>query len=694
MLRAPRLFFLLLLLAPPLAAEPVRTEHARASLVAERGALVAGETAWLGLRLEHDPHWHTYWINPGDSGLATRLQWTLPPGFATGDVVWPRPQRLQAGPLTNFGYEGDLLLPVPLAVPDTLSVGAEVEIALRADWLICEEICIPDGADLRIRLPVVANHAGHDPQVSALFERARRRAPQAYPGIAVVAELETGFSFVLRDPPPALLAAASSAELFPLQAQLLDNGRGESQRHGDAVRLVQAKSAFLSAVPGHVDLLVAAGPGADDPAWVVRATFDQAAAAAPARPPAVAPLGLAWALLFAFFGGVLLNLMPCVFPVLSLKALGLAESSGDRAQLRRHGWLYTAGVLASFAALAAVLLLLRAGGSAAGWGFQLQQPWFVAILACLIFVLGLSLSGAVHLGTALMGLGQKQVAAGGDRGAFMTGVLACVVASPCTAPFMGAALGYAVTLPAAAAMAVFLVLGLGLAAPLLLISLVPALSRWLPRPGAWMETFKQAMAFPLYLTALWLLWVLGRQTDFETAMTVLLGMLVIAFALWLWPAPGSLAPTARRAVAILAGALSLWLILPAHDATGRAPTQGPPIAAVGYSQAALSDLLGEGRPVLVNMTADWCITCKVNERAALSSSDFQQMLERHAVVYMVGDWTHSNPDITRYLASFGRNGVPLYVLYPANGGAPEVLPQVLTPGLVRDALSRAAASPP
>jgi thiol:disulfide interchange protein len=695
---AIRRFLPLLVLLLPLAGAQgaVRTEQALASLVAERSALVPGETAWLGLRIEHDPHWHTYWINPGDSGLATRIEWSLPEGFAAGDILWPRPTRLVAGPLTNFGYEGDLLLAVPLAVPESLRPGSEVSLSMRADWLICEEICIPDGADLDITLPVAADAAA-DPRVADLFATARARAPRPYPGSATIdahADADV-LRIVLDQPPAALVRAAQGVELFPLQTQVLASPRGSARADAGLIHVNHQRSTYFADMPSHVDLLVAAGPAADDPSWIVRATALEASAATSASgapPPGDAPAGpgFALALLLAFLGGVLLNLMPCVFPVLSLKALGLAESAGDEVTLRRHGWIYTAGVLASFAVLAGALLAVRAGGEAAGWGFQLQQPWFVAILAYVIFVLGLSLSGAVTLGTTLMGLGHRQAARGGDRGAFMTGVLACVVASPCTAPFMGAALGYAVTLPAAAAMAVFLALGFGLAFPLLMISLVPALSRWLPRPGRWMETFKQAMAFPLYLTALWLLWVLGRQTDFETAMTALLGMLLIAFALWLWPLSDSAARTPRRVSALLVGLVSLALVTPlagyfVHGEDANASTRMVP-----FNAESLAELRGSGSPVLVNMTADWCITCKVNERAALSGKDFHESLQHYGVHYMVGDWTHSNPRITAYLAEFGRNGVPLYVLYPANGGEPEVLPQMLTPRTVSDALRRAA----
>lgn len=675
----------LFLAVAPVAAAPVRTAQAQAELLSSRAAWVPGEAQWLGLRILHDPGWHTYWINPGDSGLATRLDWDLPPGFTAAVPDWPRPVRIQIGPLVNFGYEGELLVPVQVTAPKDLPEGGEQTLRVSARWLICEEICIPDGADLEIRLPV-ASAAAPTPAAPAI-EGAAASLPKRWEGGAVLRQLpDGGFELSLSASPEVLVAP----ELFPADAAFLEHARGSLRWENGTLALRHARSPFFERMPSQPRLLLAAGPGREDPAWWVEPKFAVAkevgASSSIATPSAQAPALTLWllALAGAFAGGILLNLMPCVFPVLSLKALSIAESAGEPRRLRRHGLFYTAGVLGGFAVLGAALLALRAAGEAVGWGFQLQQSWFVGFLAWLMFLLGLSLQGVFEIGTRLMGIG-GQVAAHGDRGAFLTGLLACVVASPCTAPLMGAALGLAVSLPAMLAMAVFLALGLGMAFPLLALSLTPALAGRLPRPGRWMESFKQAMAFPLYGTALWLLWVLGHQAGVERLLAVLAAALLAVFLIWLGRF-GRAARPLRVAGWPLALLLAAW---PGGETdSGRAsPALGEP-----FAEATLATARAQGQPVLVNMTADWCITCKVNERVALSGERFAEALRRSGARYLVGDWTREDPVIARYLARYGRNGVPLYVVYPAGGGEPEVLPQILTPRLVEEALIRAASS--
>lgn len=677
-------------LAPPSAsAGPVRTAQAEAELLAARSAWVPGQAQWVALRIQHDPGWHSYWINPGDSGLATRLQWTLPEGFTVSAAEWPRPVRIQFGPLVNFGYEGELIVPIRVAVAKEVPRGGEQSLRLSAKWLICEEICIPDGAELELRLPVAEQ--AEPTAAAARIERAWAGLPRSWPQPARLAQTGEG-DFVLE------LAASPSLlpdpEVFPADAAFVEHGRGERLWEGEKLIFRLARSPFFERLPEHPRFLLAAGPRAEDPAWWLEAVpapaAESSATAAKENAAQGRAGGSAWtlwalALLGAFTGGVLLNLMPCVFPVLSLKALAIAESAGEPARLRRHGLLYTLGVLIGFASLGAGLLLLRALGEAVGWGFQLQQSWFVGLLALVMFLLGLSLQGYFAIGTRLMGIGSG-LASDGDRGAFFTGLLACVVASPCTAPFMGAALGLAATLPAAPAMAVFLALGFGMAFPLLALSMTPALARRLPRPGAWMESFKQAMAFPLYATALWLLWVLAHQAGPDRMILVLAAALLAVFLIWL----GRIAPKWR---ALRLAGWPLAVLLAAWP--GGESVQAPRLAlGEPFSETRLAELLAQGRPVLVNMTADWCITCKVNERVALSGERFASALSQHGVHYLVGDFTREDPAIARYLARFGRNGVPLYVLYPAGGGEPALLPQLLTPRLVEEALLRASSSSP
>ncbi len=450
-----------------------------------------------------------------------------------------------------------------------------------------------------------------------------------------------------------------------------------------------------------------AAAGAGDPAPPTASTPPAAAAgiaasdaaahnAARTRPPGAAGVGLLAALGLALLGGLVLNLMPCVLPILSLKVLGLAQSGGSRARARAHALWYTAGVLVAFAAIGLLVLGLRAAGQALGWGFQLQQPGFVAALVYLMFAVGLSLSGVFTLGGRVGHLGQALAARTGPSGDFFTGVLACVVASPCIAPFMGGALAYAFTAPAPLALAVFLVLGLGLALPFLVIGLVPALADRLPRPGAWMETFKQALAFPMYLTALWLLWVFGRQAGVD-AMTVLLGGLVLfALALWWFERRRWTGGAIARALAL--GMLALSLLPAVHAVRLSSSHVNQDVAAaaaqdhVAYSAQRLQALRDAGTPVFVNMTADWCVTCKANERRVLSQPPFREALEAAGATYMVGDWTNVDPAIGAFLDAHGAVGVPLYVVYPAGGGEGEVLPALLSDAVVTGALVRAGAA--
>jgi len=548
------------------AALVVSAPHVQAELVAEHAALVPGSN-WVALRLAPEPGWHTYWRDPGDTGLPTTLAWTLPQGFAAGAIQWPEPETFRLGEETTYGYSRETLHLVQVDVPAD-AAGRDVTLAARATWLVCADTCIPGQAQLELRLPV-------------------RDAPAAPSG----------------------------------WAQAFVDTRS---------RLPQADSA---------------------------------------------PPSLWLALGFALLGGLILNLMPCVFPVLSIKAVSVMEARGaEHAHQRGHALAYTAGVVLSCLAAAGAMLTLRAMGEKLGWGFQLQSPVFVAVITYLLFALGLSLSGFVHFGTSIMGVGQSLTVRGGYVGSFFTGVLAVVVASPCTAPFMGTALGYAVAQPAVVALAVFATLGLGLALPFLLIGFIPPLARLLPRPGHWMETFKQAMAFPLYLTVVWLVWVLARQSGVNAVPVVLSGLVMVAVASWLMHSH-SLISRGLRYVA-LAIAVGL-LFVPALRVTPAAASGASDAAAAAYSDPRLAELRAQGHPVFVNLTADWCLTCKFNERAAIETDAVQATLAKHGVISLKGDWTRADPAITRVLERFHRAGVPLYLLY-APTGEPVVLPQVLT----------------
>lgn len=667
----------------------LETDHLRSILVADRASAQPGGELRLGLLLQHAPGWHTYWKNPGDSGLPTRLRFELPEGVQVGEIEWPLPERQPAGGLVNFGYSDTELLPVALRLPADYP-GSQLDIRLSASWLICEVECIPGRGEYLLQLPVTAE-SGPPSRWRPQFERAAARQP------AWLADSDARYSAeqdTVRIQLPLAGAAADALAgdlgawtLIPATAQLLANADDPRlQREGDALHVEVARSEYFTAAPERIELLLSDG----ERGFAFEATHDAGLAPlASTAPGATSPqVGLLLALALAFAGGLVLNLMPCVFPVLSIKAMGAIQAADDPAELRRHGLWYTLGVVSSVLAVAALLLALRAGGEAIGWGFQLQEPGFVAAIALLLFAMGLSFSGLYEFGGGLANLGQGLTEGGGRRGAFFTGVLACVVASPCTAPFMGTALGVALVLPTHEALLVFAGLGLGLAFPMLALGYVPALARALPRPGAWMQTFRELLAFPLYLTVLWLVWVFGQQTSMLSVAALGAGLVAVAFGLWLLrQAQG--ADRARRPLQAIAAlsllaALGLPLLAPVPAGVGGAPAAADHLHEP-WTRERFDALRREGRPLLVNMTADWCITCLANERVALSSTEFAEGLRSRDVVYLKGDWTRQDADITAYLESYGRSGVPLYVLYPPRG-EPRVLPQLLTPALVRAAL--------
>ena len=661
----------------------VRTENVTARLIAERTRVAPGESLDLALVLDIRPGWHTYWRNPGDSGEPPRLAWDLPAGVEVGPIRWPYPSLIRVGPLANYGYSDQAIHPIALSVPADWPVGQPLPLRLRADWLVCEEYCIPEGGDLDLTLEVVTPaDAIQDPDPgSSEIAQARTRLPKA--PIAGATLIRTGAGIRLQIPAAALPERPDSVWFFSDQWGLIDHAAPQPWRL-DEGQLRLDLTPGPSPQAGASGLLVVESGGGTR-------GYPVTAELAPAGTGVAGEdLGLPLALLFALAGGLILNLMPCVFPILAMKALSLVGQGGaDRRDRSLHALAYAGGVLTFFALIAALLLGLRAGGQAVGWGFQLQYPPFVGLMAYLFLVLGLSLAGAVTLGARIMGLAAAGPTAG-VAGAFATGALAALVAAPCTAPFMGAALGYAATLDWPAALAVILCLGLGLALPFVVLSLVPTLARRLPRPGPWMDGLKQFLAFPMFATAAWLVWVLSVQVGPPAVAAVLAGMVLLALSLWAWERSRS---SRRRGLGLavawvgLGLALALGLTLettaPPSDVWPAGRALGP--VAEPFSAERLDQALGEGRPVLVNMTAAWCITCLVNERVALERPAVAEAMARRGILYLKGDWTRRDPSITAYLARFGRNGVPLYVWYP-RPGAPQVLPQILTEGSLLDAL--------
>lgn len=723
-------FFGALAALAPARAQP-RGDLVEARLLLEPSAIQAGVPFTAAVQLQMKPGWHTYWLNPGDSGLPTEIRWKLPPGFTAGPIQWPTPERLAVGPLMNFGYEGEATLLVEITPPATLPASGRVDIGADVSWLACEKECIPGSATLDASAPLAPALAPAAPDAGAapLFARARDALPKPLAGATFAAAART---LTVRAPLPAGAGAGDvrSAVFFPAAEGLIDNAAPQQLAVAEGALTLTAPRAegvgAAGSVPQRLEGVIAiAGPNGATQGYAISATPDaalapaapapaasaggdgdgggQALAAAALPPPPVNAEGLTLltAMLFAFMGGVILNLMPCVFPVLSIKALSLARGGGGTpAKMRLHGLSYGAGVLAAFAALAAALMAARAAGASAGWGFQLQSPVVVAALACVMLAMGLGLSGVVHFGARFAGAGDRLTHGHGYAASFFTGVLAAVVASPCTGPFMGAAIGFSLTQPPAVTAAVFLALGAGLAAPFVLLAFAPALARALPRPGRWMDVLKQALAFPLYGTAAWLVWVLSRQASPLGLAMALSALVATAFACWasaVAAQSGRAGAMAGRAGAVAALAVAALCVAQIHR-PGDAPA-GAAAAGAGaetYSAQRLDALLQQDRPVFVNLTAAWCITCMVNERTTLERAGVRDAMARRGVVYMTGDWTSRNPEITALLARFGRGGVPLYLLYPGRNGAPQVLPQILTPGMVIAAIdalpTRAAAA--
>lgn len=662
------------LLAPATAQNTVTTERVTATLMTERPAVAPGESIWVGLKLEMAEGWHTYWINPGDSGLATMIDWQLPEGVAAGPIQWPTPERQPYGTLMNFGYSDEVTLLARVSIAPDAPIG-ETILSARSTWLVCAEICIPEDGSFSIPITVDPSAAMASTLDGAHLMSVAAALPEPVPGL-ITASVENDVLIVDAewDTVP-----EGDITFFPYATYLMDNTAEQA--------ITPTESGFrlsVGTVPDYDRLeelggLITVGTGATMRAFAFEnAPMLAASATQTAALPAV-EMSLIGALLFAFVGGLLLNLMPCVLPVLSIKALAIIKH-GEGA--RRESLAYTAGVVATFGVLVAVLLILKASGEQLGWGFQLQSPGFVTVLAYIMLAVGLSLSGVFNIGTGLMGVGSSWVKSDGIGGSFMTGVLAAVVATPCTAPFMAPAIGYALTQPPLVVIAVFEGLALGLAAPFLLIGFVPAVARVLPKPGAWMETFKQALAFPMYGAAAWLVWVVSQQADAMGFAATLAGLILISFTAWLLghtpsEGRGRFVGTGFAAAAAI-GAVYLASV-PQPPALGATQAANASANWENFTPARLDELRGEGTPVFVNFTAAWCITCLMNERAVLSTADVRAALEGQGVVYLKADWTNRDPAITAALESFGRSGVPLYVLYGVDG-EPEVQPQILTPG--------------
>jgi thiol:disulfide interchange protein DsbD len=678
---------------------PAAGDLVSARLVGDSGSVAPDTVLWTDIHLDIKPGWHVYWRNPGDAGIATAIDWRLPPGFSAGSIEWPVPEWFVVGDLANYGYGKSVDLLVPIKTPQ--SPGRTTPLAAHVSWLVCAEICIPGETNLTLNLPSGTGAA--DPGSAALFAAARAKLPRLAPFVVGFTPDAHGYRLQI----PEIAASGLShahAVFFPYNGNAIDQAAAQpvaASANGLTLSLAKPSTPNAPLAKKLGGVLVLHGDGGASRAYTISAEPGVApvAGAAPAPAAAFAPMPtrtpdlppdtIHWweAVLLAFLGGLVLNLMPCVFPILSLKVLSLA-SLAHRDDALRHGIAYAAGVVLSFVVLGGTLLVLREGGTALGWGFQLQSPVVVGLLAYLLLAMGLSLSGVAEFGAGLAGTGAGLAERGGAFGAFATGVLATIVATPCTAPFMGTALGVALIAPGPVALAVFAALGAGLAAPFLVAAAVPGARRRLPKPGAWMVVTRQVLAFPLYGTVAWLVWVLMQEVAPGDALMVLFGLVAVAFAVWIY---GRTRAGPRR----LGSALAVLGIVVAIVLAARptAPTAAPQAASryglpyQPFSSARLAALTAEKKPVFVNLTASWCITCLFNERATLDSAAVRSAFATHGVTALKGDWTRRNADITVFLQEHGRSGVPLYLLYDKSGDA-TVLPQILTEAEVLRAVGK------
>jgi thiol:disulfide interchange protein len=672
---------------------PVKTDITTSELISAVDTIQPDQKFWVALHLNIKDGWHAYWKNPGDSGVPPVFKWTLPSGFTADDIHYLAPDRQKYIDLMNFGYHGDAYFLVPVTPPKLLRENASYIFTLNATWLVCEEICIPEKGEYSIILRTNADKKStpseHFDRIASLVSK----LPKPYAPLLHFDVKENQFRIEI---PSELLSSGSIKEIqfFPSQSGIIENAaeqKLETTEKGAILSITRGSEQIQPNLDGILSLF------SSDERRDFTVSLEAAAAGlehgGESKTSSPEIDGVLQAVLFALFGGLILNLMPCVFPVLSLKALDIARHASLHAQeVKRKGIAYSIGIILSFLLMAIVLIIVQQAGNQVGWGTQFQSPFVVGVFAYLLFLIGLNLSGVFEIPSIGGNLGSKLTQQKGLSGSFFTGVLAVLVATPCTAPFMGGAIGYAFTQPSTVVLAVFIALGIGMALPFLLISYFPKIISRLPKPGVWMNHFKQFLAFPMYLSAIWLLWVLGRQSDTDLIVGILLGFAFIGFVFWLWRFFKDADILIRIGMAIpliIISAIPLFF-LPIQSVTRDQNVCVPSTMlehGEPFSMTRLNQLLGMQKPVLVNATAAWCITCQINERTTLGKESMQSAFAEHDVTYLVADWTNHNDEITAYLNSFGRKGVPLYIYYPPKG-KPVILPQILTESTVLDVITK------
>ena len=681
-LRLLRLLFLsLFFIGLSVQAQPwKKPEPVQAELVSRFHDAVPGTEFEIGLLLRHDSKWHTYWKSTGDTGLPTRIQWSLPQGWHASEILWPTPAVFKIGDLVNYGYGDEVLLPVRISVPASAKVGSVQDIKAEVSWLMCADQCVPGKASLTLAVQV-ADKDGGATKACTLFEASHTAMPSPLSDASGVFDPKTH----------AVRVTFKSTEPFHhfyVFAEGDDSvvyGAPQSvSRSADKISVTLQGTDELKAGSQFSGVFAAdGGPRKGGWAGSFSVPLESGTVAAPTVSDDTPQTGLSsWlAVAMAFIGGLILNVMPCVFPVLSLKILSLVQDR-QRINLPLHGVVFTLGVLLTMLVLAGVLIAVKSAGISVGWGFQLQSPIFVASLAVIFAAISVNLLGWFEFSCVRVSGGSYSNSL---LNCFATGVLAVVAASPCTAPFMGAALGYALTASIRESIFVFLALGLGMSLPWLVLSLFPVLTAWMPKPGAWMNVFRKLMAIPMLLTMIWLLWVLSQQVSFTALVLYIAAVISLCVCLFLYGKLQFSLLTAKLPI-VLSAACAVLLFAAASSPLFRQPDAAVQ-AADAWSPQAVENALKAGKPVFVDFTASWCVTCQANKIAVLDREDIREAFKQHGVVFLVADWTNQNPDITQALESFGRSGVPLYILYSPEGKT-TVLPELLTKNIVIEALDK------
>lgn len=669
--------------ASSMESEKVDTGKVLASLVSTHDKVEPGQSFKVALRTVLDKDWHTYWLNPGDSGEPVQISWTLPDGVSlNGALTWPLPGTIATGPIINYGFEGAPLFPQAFQLADNIPAGTVLSLKADAYYLVCKDICIPEQAELRLNLevgPSILDNRWND-----MIRIAESESPKL--GAISGAVTKTGSTLELTFTELPESADFKAAYFFPFDQGVLAHSEPQNIVSGTKGLSLSVPSEFLweKGTPSKIDGVLRYVQDGEAVGEQVSLTIGSVLdigvrTIAPLEAGAASSFTmtrLVVAIVGAFLGGLILNLMPCVFPVISIKALSIAKSAhGERAKIRQSAWLYTFGVLATFLGLVGVLLALKAGGSEIGWGFQLQSPKLVAALALLMFIIGLNLLGVFEIGTALQNTGSSLVQDKPDSktASFLTGALAVIVATPCSAPFMAGAVGYALAQPAYVTLAVFTALALGFALPFLLIAYVPSLLSKLPKPGPWMVSFREILAFPMFAAAIWLVWVLSLQAGDDGVLKILMAMLVFALALWLLKRRASVVKVLGGIALLLALALPFIVSAEPVERSAKMETQA-------WSLEKVAALRAEGQGVFVDFTAAWCVTCKVNEKLVFNQSDVKTLFAETNTAFLIADWTNKDDNIARELAKHGRSGVPLYLYFTPGQDpvSPVILPQVLT----------------